>query len=468
MNAVQSIAQFFTNLVLNAIGVERTFLEHIDAGDISKALAMMTSNEKEVKQAINEYNPETHAVMYRTDKSRSGRDPYNVCKLPRSRQAYINEIELFFLLGSPIVWNKRDGDDEAFQLFTDFLKAKRYNSKMRTAKRLAGAETESAKFYRLYKDEKGKPRCDVVILARSLGYEIRTLIDQYGKLLAVAYGYTTKASETTSIQHWDFLTPNATYETTKGSLGYDVKKYVNPTGRINLIYYKQPKSWDGVQRRIEREEEMDSKIGDTNNYFADPIAEATADVVKNLADPSTPGKLIILNGEKSSFRYIEPPQASELRRDEKEDNAEAILFDSFTPDFSFDKLVGMGTLSGVAVKRAMLLGYIKRANRMETYEEMVDREVSVIKGVLAYLYPEMRSKIEALEVDFEFGEPFNDDTASKWRDIADLYGSGLLSLEEAVDRLGIVDSPDEEVARIRDEAQRSKERQIEGFRPTAK
>ena len=448
MNFFNSIQQFFRNLVLNATGTERTLFEYVSAGDVQHAINLMTSNEADVDNALKEYWPQKHDIMRRPNRIPKNKKPYITCKLPRCRQRYINEIELFFLLGNPILWRKVEGDDEAYKLFTDFLSSTRFDSTMRKVKRLAGSETECAKYYHLFKDDDGKPQCNVVVLARSLGYDIRTLKDQYGKLVSVAFGYRLRAANGRSVQHWDFLTEDATYFTRKEVVGWSVDPHPNPTGKINLIYYQQPKAWEGVEPRMNREEEIDSKIGDTNNYFADPIAVATTDVINSMVDPNTPAKLLQVTGRDSRFEYVNPPQASELRAAEKEDLEKSILFDTFTPDFSFEKLKGLGTLSGVAVRNAMILGYLKRANRMEIYEELVDRDKNVIIAVLKFLHPTMADKLEALKIKFEFSEPFGDDEKENWQKLEGLYGAGLVSLDEAVRRLSLTDSPEEEVRRI--------------------
>ena len=449
MNFFNSIQQFFRNLVLNATGTERTLFEYVSAGDVQHAINLMTSNEADVDNALKEYWPQKHDIMRRPNRIPKNKKPYITCKLPRCRQRYINEIELFFLLGNPILWRKVEGDDEAYKLFTDFLSSTRFDSTMRKVKRLAGSETECAKYYHLFKDDDGKPQCNVVVLARSLGYDIRTLKDQYGKLVSVAFGYRLRAANGRSVQHWDFLTEDATYFTRKEVVGWSVDPHPNPTGKINLIYYQQPKAWEGVEPRINREEEIDSKIGDTNNYFADPIAVATTDVINSMVDPNTPAKLLQVTGRDSRFEYVNPPQASELRAAEKEDLEKSILFDTFTPDFSFEKLKGLGTLSGVAVRNAMILGYLKRANRMEIYEELVDRDKNVIIAVLKFLHPTMADKLDALKIKFEFSEPFGDDEKENWQKLEGLYGAGLISLDEAVRRLSLTDSPEEEVAKIK-------------------
>ena len=197
---------------------------------------------------------------------------------------------------------------------------------------------------------------------------------------------------------------------------------------------------------------MDSKIADANNYFADPIAAATADVINSLPRRNKVGKLIQLTGKDSKFEYINPPQNSEIRKAEKEDLKQSILFDTFTPDMSPELMKSLGTLTSVGIKRALVLGYIKRANRMEIYEELIGRLSHVIIAVLKELYPDMASKFDKLEVGFDFAEPFDDDKKEKWITIATLYQQGVMSLELAVQMLALTDAPAEEIERIKNNA----------------
>ena len=441
----------FRNLVLNATGVRRDFYKLIADRDISRAVGMMQDRDREVDEAIKEYNPQTHEVMHRPDKKRQKLEPYKTEKLPRTRQRYINEVELFFLLGGPLKWSKEDGDDDAFELFKEFIKDYYIDSKLRKLKRLAGAETEASLVFRLFTNEEGQMDVDVFLAARSTGYKLRPLFDQYGNLIAAAYGYTTRES-TGDVEHWDILTPDNTFVCTRGKMGWSVDTYSNPTKMINLLYARQPKAWDGVERRIDREERLDSKVGDTNNYFADPIAMATADVVKMMNSNNQSeriGQLIQLQGKDSSFGYVNPPQNSETRRDEMVRLQESILFDSLTPDFSFEKMKGMGTLTGVAIKNAMVLGYVKREKNMEAWKEYVDRMRNVILAILAQLHPDKAKSILDLKVTFEFPEPFASDRREQWDAISGLYKSGLLSLEEAVKMLALTKAPEEEVERIK-------------------
>lgn len=445
---LDDIKTFFKNLTLGSDGDKKTIYELMEKKEVGRVLSMMADRESDIDAALKEYNPQLHEVMRRPNKYRDEGEPYITEKLPRTRERYINEVELFFLLGEPIRFKKTDGDDEAFGIFKDYLRDTFFNAKIRQCKRLAGAETISALVTHLYRDKDGSIGSDVFVVARSEGYKIKYLFDQYKRLVAFAYGYCLKENGK-NVRYWNILTAEAEYECRKSGFGWQVESIPNPSGKINAILFLQPKAWDGAEQRIKRDEMLDSKIGDTNNYYADPIAAATADVIAFLPDVDKPGRLIQMPSEKSQFRYLDPPQDSATRRDEKDNLNRTILFDTFTPDFSFENMKGMGTLSGVAIHNAMILGYIKRANRLEIYEEMITRFVNLTLRILTLLHPEKKTLIEGLKVEFEFADPFPEDSTKNWNGIVNLYSGGVLSLDTAVTMLALTNAPEEEIERIK-------------------
>lgn len=451
-DSLQEILTLYRQKTVNSQGVLRDFYELLGKNDVEGAIGLMQNHDKDVDRALKEYNAKNHDIMRRGNKIRKNQEPYITEKLPRSRQRYINEVELFFLLGSDPKWTKQDGDDNAYELFSEFIKNYRIDSKNRQMKRLAGAETEAALVFHLYKDPETGHALDVFVAARSTGYKLRPLFDQYGTLRAFAYGYRTKGSEGT-VEHWDIQTADFYINCESRKDGWNVNYYRNDAGKILAIYASQNKAWDGVENRIKREEYLDSKTADTNNYFADPVAVASADVVKLMSTNNKEriGTLIQATGPDSVFKYVDPPQNSESRAAEKQDLKDSILFDTFTPDLSFEALKGFGSISGVAIRNAMTLGYIKRANRMELYGELFDREVSVIKATLKEMNVGMSSAIENLDIKFEFTEPFASDSYEERTSIANLYQSGLVSLEEAVTLLSLTKAPEAEVERLKEE-----------------
>lgn len=130
----------------------------------------------------------------------------------------------------------------------------------------------------------------------------------------------------------------------------------------------------------------------------------------------------------------------------------SILFDSFTPDFSFENMKGLGTLSGEALKRAMVLGFIKRDNLKEVYDILVDREKNLVLAIMANVtHIQLREKLLNLNIEHEFSEPFNEDIQEKWSAIGKAYYDGIISLEQSVNMLALADNPSEEIERIRSE-----------------
>lgn len=472
MNILGNIFNYLQNSIKNALGVERDLYQLIQDRDISRAKQIFQDRDIEVQEAIKEYDPNEHEVMFRRDKPRKGKEPYRVQKLPRSWQRYINEIALFFLLAKPIVWKslneievkeengvKSQVADEAFEAFKDFLKETRFNTTMRQAKRKAGAETESAKVYHLYRDESNKPKVKVLVISASDGYTLRPLFDQYRNMIAFGYGYFLKEGNTT-VEHFDILTTDMIYRCKKNSIGWEVDVVVNPTGKINVIYYQQPKEWDGAEQRIARDEEVDSKAGDTNNYFADPIAKVTADILESMPKGEDTGKLVKMMGKESVFEYVEPPTSSEMKDGEKKVLRESIHQDTFTPDFSFEAMIGRGDLSGDAIKRAMILGYIKRDNRLETYDELVDREKNLILAIMMNVtHIHLRDKLSKLKLEHDFAEPFDEDKYTEWSAIGKAFTDGIISLETAVKLMGVA-NPVEEIEKIKAEKQSALEEYV--------
>ena len=164
--------------------------------------------------------------------------------------------------------------------------------------------------------------------------------------------------------------------------------------------------------------------------------------------------LQLTNKEISAVDYLVPPEYSSMKESEKEDLNSSILFDSFTPDFSFENMKGLGTLSGEALKRAMVLGFIKRDNLKETYDILVDREKNLVVSIMMNVtHIHLREKLSKMVVEHEFSEPFSEDVQEKWASIGKAYNDGIISLEQAVNILALADNPQEEIERIKSKNQ---------------
>lgn len=466
---LERAANSLKNIIINATGSNSDFFDRLERADISNAVNMMQNRDADVEKALKEYDPEQHwEVMHRPDKIRQGKTTYRSEKLPRALQKSINETEVWFLLENPIEFRNDTPalptttatlpqTDVAFDMFNKLLKDVRFNTRTKQAKRIAGAETESAKYYRIYRDiATNHLRVKCSILCRQEGYSLRPMFDEYGDLIAFGWMYRVKTGDMHYSDRIEIETATNHYIYTKNKGGWDMVKEVNLTGKINVIYYRQEKAWKGAEARITRLELIDSKIADVNNYFSAPKMIVPADVLHSLPDSTRDaGEVILTKGDvdhSKALRYLEFPTAPELQKQEIDNLIETIQMDTLTPPFDFKSMSGLGSLSGEAIERAMALGMIKRALNIEIYQELIDREVSLLKAILPLVYPEISAGAASqLDITATFVSPFVANDNEKWRDISLLYERGAISAETAVTQLNLYeDSWEEEVTRLKE------------------
>lgn len=415
-------------------GIKGIVISMLNDGNVDDAINLFENRDEIVEKAISEYNTETHSIMARADKVRKDKSDYRTWKLPRNWQQYINEVELYFLLANGVKWEMLNDDQEgnerlqeAFMLYSKLLKQLHYDSRTREFKRLAGAETECAKLYAYYKDE-GEAKLRIVVLARSKGYHLRPLFNKFGDLKAFAVGYDLRDEKGNLLHRYDIYMSETIYhckqkEVGSEDIGWTVETEVNPFGKIPIIYARQNKAWAGAEERIERDEWLDSKNADCNEYFADPMLKMSKSVKNGLMDPKASGKVIQVGNKDDVFEYVTPPDASDMKEKEKSVLKESILNGTMTPDFSYENVKGLGAISGEAITKANILAYIKRLNNMEIYDELFERDASLLIEIMAtVLYPAKRDIIRSMELNHIYQDPAigqsdNSEEIARWADI---------------------------------------------------
>lgn len=450
-------------------GIKGIVVSKLLAGEVDDAINLFENRSAIVEQAIREYNTKTHTIMARLDKVRKDKSDYRTWKLPRNWQQYINEIELYFLLANGIKWELLNDDQEdnqalkdAFTAFSKLLKKLHYDSRTREFKRLAGAETECAKLYAYYKDE-DETKLRLVVLSRSKGYKLRPLFNLYGDLKAFAVGYDLKDGNGNLVHRWDVYTSETIYhckqdEVGTDKVGWNVETEVNPFGKIPIIYARQKKAWEGAEERIERDEWLDSKNADCNEYFADPMLKMSKSVKNGLMDPKQVGKVIQVGNKDDVFEYVTPPDASDLKDKEKSVLKESILNSTMTPDLSYENVKGLGAISGEAITKANIIAYIKRLNNMEIYDELFERDASLIIEIMASsIDPEKRKIYRSMELNHVYQDPAigqsdNSEEISRWAEIG-------MSDEAIVDANRNVSNKQLELKRLRKKRQEEAEAQ---------
>lgn len=462
------IFDFILSKLKTSIGYQQSFEELVQAGNVTAALALMSNDELQQRAAIKEYNLETHPIMQRADKPIWDKDGHfkgwvKRWKLPLSYAKYINEIAVVFIYGRPVQWlQSSNGTDEAYKCFTDFMEQKHFDSKIRQAKRLAGSETKSALLFHTYQNKEGKADCLIKVLAKSLGDDIYYIKDQYDRLVYFARGYWLRERGGSSMYYVDIYTDNVIYKCRRANIGWEVEQEPNYIGKKPVILFEQEKEWEGGEQLMERQEYIKSRTADVNDYMADPALVATADVVQGLPEKDTENKLYVLS-EKGKLEYLTPDSASDLKKQEMEDNEKHIFRETFTPNIDFDIMRSLSNVSGKALQQMMLLATIKANKRKETHDEYLTRTINLVKAILCNVTNiELHAQIEQLVIKHEYQEPFGEDITEAITNAIKEKNAGGMSAETLVELNPLIRDKQREKERIA--AEEEKKRQEEELR----
>ena len=180
----------------------------------------------------------------------------------------------------------------------------------------------------------------------------------------------------------------------------------NFIGKKPVILFEQEVEWHGAQPLMDRQEMQKSKTADVNDYFADPALVATADVVQGMPDKDSEVKLYILSDGKGKLEYLTPDTASELKKQEMEDNERHIMRDTFTPNIDVDSMLKLTNVSAKALRQLMVLATIKADHRKEKHEEYMTRTSSLILAIMQNVTNiELAGEISQLEVCLLYTSP---------------------------------------------------------------
>ena len=422
---------------------------------------------------MKEYDPKQHDIMSRPDKilkNPKGERKGTVkrWKLPINYPQYINEISVVFIYGRPVKWtNQSEGADKAFDAFQDLTKRTRFDSKVRQCKRLAGAETQSAMLFRVFRNNENKPDCQIRVLAKSKGDEIYARWDMYENLVSFAWGYYVKDSSSGTSYHFDIFTPDVIYRCKRVLTGWEVVEEQNPIGKIPVILFQQDKEWKGVEPLIEREEYIGSKTADTNDYFSDPMFVVNTDIIKNLPEKGDENKTLVSKGlddVSKAAHYLTWDNAPESKQKEIEWLQKHILTKTFTPNIDFENMKGLSNVSGKALQQMMLLADIKAARHKETHDELLDRTANLFISIIGnVLNIALKSECNNLVVAHEFQEPFGEDIKETIENIVKAKDADMLSTEGAIELNPLVKNKSMEIARIAKESAEAAQKQRDLF-----
>ena len=353
-----------------------------------------------------------------------------VARILLKLQSLIVDRRAAFLIGDGIkLTSKADNPNQEalFEMVRQIWVGNKLDFRSRTIARILFKECEVAELWYLQEDmtfwqrlvaklglAQSKFSFRMKILANSLGDYLYPHFDEFGDMDAFSREYSIKDGEKVTSKY-EIYTADSIYKFTKSDSGwlpdqgYPTK---NPLQKIPVIYYYQPyPEWNDVQSLIDRLEKLLSNFADSNDYFGSPMIKVKGEV-SGFAGKDDSGKVIQLTGEGADADYLTWDQAPEAIKLEIDTLLNMIYSLSQTPDISFSQLKSLGnTFTGVALKMLFMDAHLACMTKMETFGEMIQRRVNLIKAasgnVIAVKYTKDVDSLE-IEPEFNFFMPQND------------------------------------------------------------
>jgi phage portal protein, SPP1 gp6-like len=133
-----------------------------------------------------------------------------------------------------------------------------------------------------------------------------------------------------------------------------------------------------------------SRMSDTNDYFGDPMLKTYGQT--NLPSKETVGKELNFSMEvdpdtgtayHGDAEYLSWQQSIDSQKEEIVNERHEIFSGASCPDLSFDNLIGIGDLSGVAREFMTIDAKIKATEQMEIFGPVVQRCVAIVQAGMA-------------------------------------------------------------------------------------
>jgi SPP1 family phage portal protein len=209
--------------------------------------------------------------------------------------------------------------------------------------------------------------------------------------------------------------------------------------------------WEDVQGLIDRLETLLSNFADTNDYHASPKIVVKGEVL-GFAQKGESGAILQLEGDNADAKYLSWQHAPESVKLEIETLLRMIYTITQTPDISFDSIKGIGAVSGIALKLLFLDAHLKVQDKMEIFDDYLQRRLSIIQSYLAPFNTGLKAACESLTIEPEIVPYMIEDEQAK----VDLLlsangGKAVASQKTTVEQLGWVNDSEAEYEQILNE-----------------
>jgi SPP1 family phage portal protein len=226
----------------------------------------------------------------------------------------------------------------------------------------------------------------------------------------------------------------------------------NTIGKIPVVYGRQDfVEWTDVQGLIDRLETLLSNFADTNDYHASPKIVVRGNVL-GFSKKGETGSIIQLDGENADARYLSWEHAPESVKLEIETLLRMIYTITQTPDIAFDSVKGIGAISGIALKLLFMDAHLKVQDKMEIFDDYLQRRLSIIQAYIAQLNAKLSGACQSLTIEPEIVPYMIEDELAKVELLKQANGGkALVSQKTTVQQLGWTNDSEAEYQQILNE-----------------
>jgi SPP1 family phage portal protein len=386
-----------------------------------------------------------------------------VARIALALQKLIVKRAVAFTFGNAVTLNS-DPEDENERMVLNAVRRVLFDTKSRTVNRRAAREiysmTEAAELWYPVENPnenygfKSKYKLRVMLFSPSKGDELYPYFDETGDMVAFSRQFVRRDKNGVYFTYFETYTDKCsiTWEQ-KGAQwelmeGYPRK---NPIGKIPVVYGAQPSvEWADVQNLIDRLEKLLSNFADTNDYHGSPKIIVKGSVM-GFSKKGESGSILQIEGD-GDAKYLEWTHAPESVKLEIDTLLRMIYTITQTPDISFDSVKGIGAISGIALKLLFLDAHLKVQEKMEVFDDYLQRRLSIIQSFLGVFNAGLSGACKHLVIEPEIVPYIVEDDQAKVDLLRSANGNkAIASQKHTIQRLGWATDAEEEYKAIQEE-----------------
>jgi SPP1 family phage portal protein len=390
-----------------------------------------------------------------------------VARIALAIQKLIVKRAVAFTFGNPVTLNA-EPENEQEKTVLKAVKKALFNTKSRTINRKVAREiystTEAAElWYPVEKENENygfpsKYKLRVAVFSPANGDKLYPYFDETGDLVAFSREFFREIDKVkityfetyTDTEHRLWMLKDSKWELVEG-----YPKQIT-IGKIPIIYGSQPAvEWEDVQNLIDRLEKLLSNFADTNDYHGSPKIIVKGKLMGFSKKGESGAILEMEKGEddiEPDAKYLSWEHAPASVKLEIETLLRMIYTITQTPDISFDSVKGIGAVSGIALKLLFMDAHLKVQDKMEIFDDYLQRRLSIIQAYLAQFNTGLKTACESLVIEPEIVPYMIEDEKAKVDLLKAANGDkAIASQKTTIQMLGWANDPDAEFEQILNE-----------------